>query len=232
MLPQSDHSVTPFDFEGAQVRVAIGDDGEPRFVAADVCRVLELPNVSQALSRLQDGETGDIIFSDVTGRPQPTRVVNESGLYRLIFRSSKPEAERLRVLVFKHILPSIRKTGSYSVQQAKPMTPSELILMQAQRLVDMERKQAEHDARITALETARTEDRLALGDGAERFYSVLGYASVRGMAALDTYTAARYGKRATAICRSRGLPFRDLPDPRFGKVNIYPESVLLEVFAV
>lgn len=99
-----------FDFEGSEVRVVILD-GEPWWVASDVCLEVGLGNVAQALTRV-DGD--DIISSDVIdsiGRRQQTKLVNESGLYDLVLSSRKPEAKRFRRWITSEVLPTIRKTG-------------------------------------------------------------------------------------------------------------------------
>ena len=103
--------------EFGEVRV-IMKDGEPHFVAADVARVLEISNVSDALSRLDDDEKG-VCNIYTPGGYQQMLVVNEPGLYRLIFASRKPEAKKFQRWVYHEVLPSIRKTGSYSIAPAK-----------------------------------------------------------------------------------------------------------------
>ena len=107
--------ITPFAFEDNLVRV-IGQNGEPWFIAKDVCRVLELKNVSDAVAKLDADERGSIANPDVTpagGNPKIT-IVSEPGLYALIQRSRKPAAKRFDRWVRHEVLPSIRKTGSYS----------------------------------------------------------------------------------------------------------------------
>ena len=94
------------------VRVFTDENGEPWFVAADVCRVLDLSNPSEAVKCLDDDEQSKYCL----GSGGSDRVIiNESGLYNLIFRSRKPEAKKFRKWVTEEVLPSIRKTGSYSV---------------------------------------------------------------------------------------------------------------------
>lgn len=97
------------------VRVVM-KDGVPWFVAADVCRVLELGNPSQALSRLDDDEKG-ITTIDTPGGEQSMLIVNESGLYALVFTSRKENAKKFRKWVTSEVLPRIRKTGGYSIAQ-------------------------------------------------------------------------------------------------------------------
>lgn len=87
-------------------------DGKPWFVAVDVCRALELKNTTVALKSLAEDEKSKFNLGLSGGA---TNCVNESGLYRLIFASRKPEAEKFRRWVFHEVLPSIRETGSYSV---------------------------------------------------------------------------------------------------------------------
>jgi prophage antirepressor-like protein len=109
----NDQALKQFDFRGASVRTVM-IKGDPWFVAGDVCEVLGLENVSHALSRIKKD---NIISSDVIdsiGRQRKTKIVNESGLYRLIFQSRKPEAERFTDWVTGGVLPQIRKTGRYS----------------------------------------------------------------------------------------------------------------------
>ncbi|WP_294542211.1 Bro-N domain-containing protein [uncultured Rhodoblastus sp.] len=100
-----------FSFENQALRTVI-DDEEPWFVAKDVCDILGLKNSSQAIARLDEDEKG-LIFIETHGGLQNAAAVNEPGLYRLIFRSSKPAARRFSKKVTSEILPQIRKTGKY-----------------------------------------------------------------------------------------------------------------------
>ena len=85
-------------------------DGEPWFVAVDVCRALEHSNVSSALARLDDDERSKFNL----GRQGETNVVNEPGLYTLVLGSRKPEAKAFKRWITHEVLPSIRKTGAYA----------------------------------------------------------------------------------------------------------------------
>ena len=105
------NDIQVFDFEDNAVRV-VDIDGEPWFVAADVCRVLDIKNSRDAVADLDDDEKG-VVNTDTLGGKQEMRVINESGLYNLIFRSRKPEAKKFRKWVTAEVLPSIRKTGMY-----------------------------------------------------------------------------------------------------------------------
>ena len=92
---------------------AVTLEGEPWFVAADVCRVLGLGNSSQAISKLDDDEKSGVIISDPHGREQETRCINEPGLYALVLSSRKPEAKAFKRWITHEVIPSIRKTGGY-----------------------------------------------------------------------------------------------------------------------
>jgi hypothetical protein len=100
-----------FSFEDRPVRSVV-KDGQTWFVAADVCAVLEHPNPRQVISRLDDDEKG-VLNVDTLGGSQEMNVVNESGVYNLIFTSRKPQARAFRRWVTDEVLPSIRKTGRY-----------------------------------------------------------------------------------------------------------------------
>ena len=103
-----------------QVRT-VTKDGEPWFVAADVCRALEHSNVTVALDRLDDDEKAKF---NLGLRGGDTGCVNEPGLYSLVLGSRKPEAKNFKRWITHEVIPSIRKTGSYSIQG--PETPAQL----------------------------------------------------------------------------------------------------------
>lgn len=89
--------------------------GEPWFVGKDVCNLLGLVNHKKSLQALDDDERRGVTISDPIGRNQQVNCINESGLYHLIFISRKPEAKAIRRWVTGTVLPSIRRTGSYTV---------------------------------------------------------------------------------------------------------------------
>ena len=96
-----------------QVRV-VEQDGEPWFVAKDVCNCLELSNSRKALSRLDDDEKG-VTLSDTLGGRQEMATVNEYGLYSLVLSSRKPEAKEFKRWITHEVIPSIRKYGSFNM---------------------------------------------------------------------------------------------------------------------
>ncbi len=115
-----------FSYQSQAVRVITGEDGEPWFVATDVCKVLGLDQVSRAIGRLDDDEkttltiTTSLIKQGVSDNNPGTslNIVNESGLYSLILTSRKPEAKAFKRWVMRDVLPALRKTGTYTVPTA------------------------------------------------------------------------------------------------------------------
>ena len=105
--------IIPFDFETNAVRVVMRD-GTPWFVAADVCRVLEIAGYRDAISRLDSDERASVVV-DTLGGKQSMAAVDESGLFALIFTSRKPAAKRFRKWVTSEVLPAIRRSGHYGI---------------------------------------------------------------------------------------------------------------------
>ncbi|WNI88714.1 BRO-N domain-containing protein [Citrobacter portucalensis] len=113
-----DIDISVIRFEGKKVRI-VNCDGNPWFIAKDVCEALELSNHSMAITALDDDEKG-VSLTYTPGGNQNMRTVSESGFYKLIARSRKATtagtfAHRFTNWVFREVIPSIRKTGSYGV---------------------------------------------------------------------------------------------------------------------
>lgn len=97
---------SPFPFTAIEI------DGEAWFIAKEICRFLEIANPSREVEDLDEDEK--MLYSmSISNKLQSLILVNESGLYTLIFRSKKPSAKRFRKWVTKIVLPTIRKTGSF-----------------------------------------------------------------------------------------------------------------------
>ena len=104
-------SLDLFHFKGRQVRT-IQLDGEPWFVAADVCDVLGLNNPSQALSYL-DRDERRLITNEAWRTNGNMAIVSEPGLYSLVLRSRRPEAKGFRRWIAHEVIPALRQTGGY-----------------------------------------------------------------------------------------------------------------------
>lgn len=130
--------------EFGQVRT-VGVNGEPWFVAADVCRTLGLEQVSRAMSRLDESDSGllKVPHPQNPDKTMDVNGVNEPGLYSLILCSNKPEAKAFKRWITHEVIPSIRKTGGY-ISGQETMTDSELMakaLLVAQRQIEERNKQ-------------------------------------------------------------------------------------------
>lgn len=113
--------IIPFEFESHALRVNLDAAGQPWFVAADVLSTLSLDR--KALERLDDDEKG-VSSIHTPGGAQDMTAVNESGLYNLVLGSRKPEAKRFKRWITHEVLPSIRKTGSYTSAMSVAALPS------------------------------------------------------------------------------------------------------------
>lgn len=119
-------NITPFKFDTHQISVITDENGEPWFVAKEVCEALGYLNPRQAIdSHVDPDDVQKLDTIDSLGRTQRANHVNQSGLYALILGSTKDAAKRFKRWVTSEVLPSIRKTGSYSTPTSKPALPTE-----------------------------------------------------------------------------------------------------------
>jgi hypothetical protein len=107
-----------FKFENHTLRTVV-KNGDIWFVASDACAALGLSEPHKALVRLDEDEKGGTAIP-TPGGSQEVNIINESGLYNLIFTSRKPRAKAFRRWVTTAVLPSIRKTGRYDTKQDEP----------------------------------------------------------------------------------------------------------------
>lgn len=151
-----------FCYDDAPVRTVLLD-GEPWFVATDVCGALDISNPRQAVSYLDDDEVrhAPVTTNDGSGRVLMTNVVSESGLYSLILRSRKPEAKAFKRWITHEVLPAIRRTGSYAV----PAVELDELEVARRYVLALEAKKAIEAELAEAAPKARSWDTLASGDG-------------------------------------------------------------------
>jgi len=235
--------LVPFVFpEGSrEIRVVVVD-GEPWFVGSDLARALEYSDATHALRSVRDRNKG-LQIVETPGGQQECLCVNEPGLYQLIMKSRADAAERFQDWISDEVLPQIRKTGTYTPD----LTPAELCLVQAQRLVEQERRQRALEAQQRELERQQIETRLGLLEQAQRLQltearldsiehipdhlTILAWNRANGHVIHDGAAAAA-GRHATYEYRRR---FHAEPpqvrDQRYGTVNLYPVTLLDELFA-
>lgn len=142
------------------IRAVRDEDGEPMFVAKDVCTALEVKNSRDAIARLDNDERG-VVLIDTPGGEQQVQAVNEAGLYVLVLSSRKPEAKAFKRWVTHEVLPALRRDGGYMV--ARDETPEQTMaraVLLAQATIDRQRD------RIAELEPkALFADAVAASDG-------------------------------------------------------------------
>ena len=124
-------AIAPISFsfqETHDVRIHVIDE-KPWFCLKDVCEVLTIANSRRVASEvLDDDGVRKAYITDCLGREQEAAFVNEPNLYRVIFRSNKPEAKQFQDWVFNEVLPTIRKTGRYESKPApEPLSPNDMV---------------------------------------------------------------------------------------------------------
>jgi prophage antirepressor-like protein len=139
-------NVIPFDYSGAQVRV-VERDGEPWFVASDVARILGYERPNDAVRQhCKAANTTEIHRSNQRGNPSMT-IIPERDVYRLVMRSKLPAAQQFEEWVVGEVLPSIRKTGTYTAQVPKTYAEAlQLAADQARELEETRPKAQSYDA--------------------------------------------------------------------------------------
>lgn len=124
-----------------EIRVT-DQNGEPWFVAADVCRALDIGNPTQAIARLDSDES-----TLISNEGREMNIISEPGLYALVLGSRKPGAKAFKRWVTHEVIPSIRRTGGY-IAGAESMTPEELM---AKALTVAQKTLADREARLSVL---------------------------------------------------------------------------------
>lgn len=127
-MSKSDHNLVPLTFpvSGEQVRV-VYIDGEPWWVAIDVCRELGIVKPRDAVTSLDGDYAATTGVADARGQVRDTWVVNEPGLYQLIFQSRKEAAKTFRKWIFEEVIPTIRKTGAYESVESREAKVLEML---------------------------------------------------------------------------------------------------------
>ena len=221
-----------------QVRTIMSASNEPLFCLSDVCRALEMKRFR--IERLDKDVISNHPLQTAGGLQQVT-FINEDGLYDIVLDSRKPKAKKFRKWITSEVVPSIRKTGSYSVEQPKQLSAAESLLQSVQLLVAHERQLAilEHNQKnmqgaISSLydkvygmqfQTNMIEQKL--NNEIDR-YTVIGYCSAHNIPMTLT-EASIIGGMCSRMCKKRNIPLEPIADRRFGKVNTYPSELIAEV---
>lgn len=198
------NDLVKFEFEGKGVRTVVIEN-EPWFVAKDVCDILGIVNSRNAVGRIPEQQKG-VHSVDTDGGMQNLSIISEGGLYRLVLRSDKPQAEPFIDWVTGEVLPQIRKTGSYSVTQKAPQTYIEAL----EALLESEK------AKQKLLED-KTELEVKLDEAKEWF-------SIKRMEKLNPGKKFPWQLLKRESHRLR-KPIKKVFDQNYGNVNAYHSSV-------
>ena len=207
-------------------------NNEVWFCIKDVCDILGLTNPTVVAKRLDEDEKAKFDLGLKNG--ELTNFTNESGLYTLILRSDKPEAKPFRKWITSEVIPAIRKTGKYEEQ---PMTSAQNLLQQAQWMVEAENRMnnIENDVAQTNQSIGNMKKDITRIEHNERrtvtsnHLTVIAYANMKGIKP-NTYNSSVMGRKATKVCRTRGLLTGTVVDSKYGLINTYPLEVLDEIF--
>jgi anti-repressor protein len=161
--------IQQFNFKGNQLRTLTDNQGEPWFVAKDVCDILNI-DTNHLRDALDEDEITNLRNSEVWNQPgRAPLIISEPGLYKLIMRSRKPEAKEFQRWVTHEVLPQIRKTGGYipTTDVDDDMTILAKAVMIGQRTMEEQKRRiASQESRIRELEPkALFADAVAASDG-------------------------------------------------------------------
>lgn len=212
-----------FSFAGLELR-CVTVEGNPWFVAADVCRAIGLTNPSMSLKSLN---TADRAKKNL-GASQPVNVINETGLYTLVLRAQKgnPKAREFQNWVTSTVLPAIRQTGGYIQGEEKlatgEMTEEQFFALAVLKAnVTMERLRADNAEKQVVIEEQAKVIREEIEHGTIREFSS------KANLYLTQGQSIRMGQFAAAYCRVKGLPLRKKmmkKGDQMVPVNVYPRE--------
>ena len=233
--------------EFGRVRV-VECEGEPWFVAKDVCECLELTDVSKTISLLDDDEKGTNSIR-TPGGEQQMLVVSEPGLYSLILRSRKPEAKAFKQWIIHEVVPSIRKRGLYATEAVMDRILDDpdfgISLLQQykfereqRKLVEAQRDEAvrtkaeigsrrEATAMNTASRLSKENDQLRDEIGDSRTWKQV--KAIPWLEEVFEVSQAMYsvaGRKLSDMSRRMGYEIREVEDSRYGSVKAYHMDVI------
>lgn len=202
-----------FNFSNQSVRVVL-KNGEPWWCAKDVCDIIGLNNGRQAIVKLDEDEKDAVILNDAIGREQSFTVINESGLYNLILRSNKPEAKTFRKWVTSEVLPQIRRTGSYGIQQLSRMEILQLALKAEQELQVANAKLIEQKPLVSLAENCIQ---------ANNVLTMQQAGDILGMGRTSFFEALRKAKIIQP--KPKNIPYREFIDRGYFEVKVTPKTI-------
>ena len=234
-----------FDYKNlGSVRIVVDKNNEVWFCLIDVCRILEINHVATVVNRLNPDGVVNNHSVDTLGRRQELTFINEPNLYETIFKSRKPEAEDLKRWVFTNVLPSIRKTGRYDINDDDSLSlTTKAIIAHDRRIKTLEENYINLNNQNILIEDKIDYIKTELGAQnirqteledrqvhliEEGYHAILRFAQYYGINTTEQ-DRQRLGRKATMLCRQRGIPMGQEPAGRF-VAHTYPYPILVEVF--
>lgn len=222
-----------FKNENFEIRVAVDETGEPLFCLSDVCKALGLTNASVVkdaiLSEFELDKLNLGSFDTDYGVKEFT-MITEPQLYFVLMRSDKPNAKPFRMFVNKEVLPSIRKTGSYT---QKPLNSIDYLQMQLNLMKEQDRKIHELEDKTDEIHKEQLKakhniNRLLSND---RYMTIIAFMNLYSISQKGHHIPS-LGKKAKKLSIEQGAFMGAVIDPRYGRVNTYDVEILKQLFNI
>jgi prophage antirepressor-like protein len=224
-----------FNFEEKEIKT-IQINNEIYFVGKDICNILELSDVSKAISRLDEDEKL-IRTLFLSGQNREVLFINESGLYSLVLTSRKPDAKRFKKWVTSEVIPSIRKTGGYNSNDTKIDRLIELMMQTNSNLTALVNNLAiKHEPKVETPKYFQPSFTNNSNEDIHLYHRITIYGK-KFRPDLDQSQirerAKEIGMMASRLSKERNIRIieEDNLDNRYqGKIRYYHQDVLSEVF--
>lgn len=217
-----------FNCELGSIRVII-DNNEPLFMASDLCQVLEYKNGRDTINRLFPKGVAKY-YTPTNGGNQLLSYLTEPQMYKLIMRSNAKNAEAFQDWICNEVLPSIRKTGAYSIQ---PLSQIEILQSSIAILAEQEKKislleQKSDDLHKEQLKVKHNINRLLNNDN---YMTLIAFMNLHNIKQKG-YHLPSLGKKAKKLSLEQGAFMGAVIDPRYGRINTYSTEILKQIFKV
>lgn len=216
---QPEATLSTYTFNGSAVRITKDENGEPWFIARDVCDVLDIGRPQDTTRYLDDDEKAACLINTPSGQ-QTMTTISEAGLYSLVLRSRKPEAKAFKRWVTHEVLPSIRRDGGYIT--ASPDDTPEVIMAKALKVADATMKRQQEQLAAARATIAQKDEQLELAAPKVAFVetfatSTTGNILVRDFAGMVAKSLGVKGFGQSAM-------FKWLKDNGYMNLNRYPSQ--------
>lgn len=208
-------------------------DNEPLFCLADICKALGIQNPTDTANAIKaefEAPRLNLYPLETVGGTQNFTMITEPQLYFVLMRSNKAEAKEFRKWVNTEVLPSIRKTGSYS---QKPLSQIEILQSSIAILAEQEKK-------INLLESKTSDlhkEQLKVKHNINRLLNNDNYMTLIAFMNLHNIKQKGYhlpslGKKAKKLSLEQGAFMGAVIDPRYGRINTYSTEILKQIFKI